>query len=126
MSNPKETEFILLTNFSNVIKRNLSAFQNNTYLSLKIQQDILHTFRFRLAEGKEMVTKKKVMKGKKKKHMTDIEKAKFLPQIEEKVGQDEVFMRLQVSLSSVKRLVAKQNIFLKLIYHLENLDLDCQ
>ena len=94
MSNPTETEFILLTNFSNVIKRNLSAFQNNTYLSLKIQQDILHTFRFRLAEGKEMVTKKKVMKGKKKKRRTYIEKAKFLAQIEEKVRQDEVIMRL--------------------------------
>ena len=41
-----------------------------------------------------MVTKKKVMKGEKKKHMTDIEKAKFLAQIEEKVRQDEVVMRL--------------------------------
>ena len=52
--------------------------QNNTYLSLRIQQNILDTFRFCVTEDKEIFTKRKVMKGKKKKHMTDIEKAKCL------------------------------------------------
>ena len=54
-----------------------------------------------------MVTKKKVMKGEKMKHMTHIGKAKCLGWIEEKFKQDKVFMRLNVSLRSVKRLVAK-------------------
>jgi DNA-binding transcriptional regulator LsrR (DeoR family) len=54
-----------------------------------------------------MVTKKKYTKRKKKKHMTDVEKAKCLAWIQEKVRQEEVAFRLKVSLSSVKRLVAK-------------------
>ena len=41
------------------------------------------------------------------KHMTDIEMAKCLAWIGEKVGPDEVVIRLKVPLSSVKRLVAK-------------------
>ena len=60
-----------------------------------------------------MVTKMKVMKGGKMKHMTHIEKAKCLGWIEEKFKQDKVFMRLNVSLRSVKRLVAKSKLISK-------------
>ena len=65
-----------------------------------------------------MVTKKKVMKGEKMKHMTHIEKAKCLGWIEKRVRQDIVVIWLKVSLSSVKRLVAKSKQILKAIYHL--------
>ena len=41
------------------------------------------------------------------KHMTGIEMSKCLAWIGEKVGPDEVVIRLKVPLSSVKRLVAK-------------------
>lgn len=54
-----------------------------------------------------MVTKKKNPNMKKKKHMTDMEKTKCLAWIQENVKQKEVAKRLKVSLSSVKRLVAK-------------------
>ena len=43
------------------------------------------------------------------KHMTHIEKTKCLGWIEKRVRQDKVVMWLKVSLSSVKRLVAKSN-----------------
>ena len=81
--------------------RNHQKKSLNKYLSLRNHQDNLHTFRFRLAEGKE--------KGEKIKHMTHIEKAKCLGWIEKRVRQDKVVMWLKVSLSSVKRLVAKSN-----------------
>jgi transposase len=43
----------------------------------------------------------------KKKHMTNVEKAKCLAWVQERVMQEEIARRLQVSKSSVKRLVAK-------------------
>ena len=46
-------------------------------------------------------------KGGKKKHMTNVEKAKCLAWVQERVMQEEIARRLHISKSSVKRLVAK-------------------